>query len=402
MSEEREVQPITRSCSEERPKCRLCVRRNVSCEYPDQLPRASTNSPSASKAHLADSPALSYSPSQQSEPTPNTAPLLCLYPSSTETLKLSNLRLLHHWTVSTSLAMSQYPKDCYIWQTVLPQIGFQYSFVLHAVLSLAALHIAYHDTPETKSMWMEGIDYHSKSVLGFQKEVAHITDESSEALFMWSLCNLIYTFATSNPLRQGPDATNSSGSSTQYDKLLGAEWIPMMRGVTAILEPTHNSLRFGRMNTMMSLGNWDELDPDKGDQDPEDIQFCGTRETWKSSEKAHVYEDVLQTLRRCRLYSAQFRQMDAETLENWGYNKEFSAPLTWINLAPEAYFSLLQQRQPPALILFSFFGAMLHRLNHYWFMEGWGKATVEAIADILGSYWRPWISWPLRVIHDSE
>ncbi|EMT72214.1 hypothetical protein FOC4_g10004075 [Fusarium odoratissimum] len=46
-------------CSKERPKCRLCVHRNISCECPGQFFQASTNSPSASKTHLADSPGLS-------------------------------------------------------------------------------------------------------------------------------------------------------------------------------------------------------------------------------------------------------------------------------------------------------------------------------------------------------
>jgi hypothetical protein len=81
---------------------------------------------------------------------------------------LLNLRLLHHWTISTSIGVSKWPKDRWVWQTVLPQIGFRYSFMLYAMLSLAALHIAYHNGAEGNSMWMAGIFHHSQALSGFQ------------------------------------------------------------------------------------------------------------------------------------------------------------------------------------------------------------------------------------------
>ncbi|KAG4275407.1 hypothetical protein FPRO04_14393 [Fusarium proliferatum] len=357
-----------------------------------------------SMSAVPDSPqqfCVPQSPSRKSEPTPYTTSVDTLDYASTNGLGLIDLRLLHHWTIATSIGVSKWPKDRWIWQTVLPQIGFRYSFVLHAMLGLAALHIAYQDGVEGNSMWTAGIFHHSQALSGFQQEIAHITEENSEALFMWSVCNILYTFAMSNPLRQAPDLVAPSTKSTQYDKTLGAEWIPMIRGVNAVLVPTHNFIRLGRMKAMMSLGNWYELDPDKDNPCPEDVYFCGVREIWKASDSSQIYEEVLRVIRRCRLYSQQFCKMDAETLEQWGHNKEWSAPFILINMVPEAYFPLLQQRQPPALVLFSYFGAMLHKLDHYWFLEGWGKAIVETVADILGSYWEPWISWPLQVIQGS-
>jgi hypothetical protein len=281
---------------------------------------------------------------------------------------------------------------------VLPQIGFRYEFVLHALLGLAALHIAHQAPSERKAMWVDGIYHHNKALGGFQKEIISITEDNSEALFTWSICNVLYVFAMSNPLQETADGVPHLSTSERNEKILGVEWIPMIRGMNAVLEPTHNYLRFGRMNTVMSLGNWDKLDPNQDNPDFEDIYFCGTRETWSNSDHSDVYEEALQILRRCRLYSQQFHNMDAKTLNQWGYNKEWSGPLIFIHFAPNSYFSLLRQRQPPALILFSLFGALLHGINDYWFLQGWGKAIVEVVADVLGSYWKPWLSWPLQVV----
>ncbi|KAF5693099.1 UPC2-like regulatory protein [Fusarium denticulatum] len=291
-------------------------------------------------------------------------------------------------------------KTLYIWQEAFPQIGFRYPFVLHALLGLAALHIAYTSPTERTRSWLVGTHHHNEALSGFQRELSTITEENSEALFSWSICNVLYVFATSNPLYQGTDGGPTSLTSAQKEKVLGVEWIPMMRGLQAVLLPTHNYLRFGRMKAIMSTGNWDKLDPEKESQDPEDAHFCRARESWSDSDRSQVYEEALQVLRKCRLYSSQFREMDSETRSNWGYNKEWSAPLMFIHFAPESYFALLRQRQPPALILFSLFGALLHRIRNYWFLEGWGKAIVEVIADILGSYWREWLLWSLEVIQE--
>ncbi|KAM0244018.1 hypothetical protein ACHAP5_006682 [Fusarium lateritium] len=330
--------------------------------------------------------------------TPATTPLQSLDHTTTDALKLVDLRLLHHWTVSTSIDLCRCPETRFIWQEVLPQIGFEYEFILHALLGLAALHIAHQSPSERKVMMVDGIYHHSKALSGFQKEISNVTERNSEALFTWSICNVLYVFAMSNPLQEAADGGSHLSASARKEKILGAEWIPMIRGMDAVLVPTHNYLRFGRMNIIMSRGNWDKLDPDQVNPDFEDIYFCGTRETWSNSDHAEVYEEALQILRKCRLYSQQFRSMDTKTRDQWGYNKEWSGPLIFIHFAPNSYFLLLQQRQPPALILFSLFGALLHGLNDFWYLKGWGKAIVEVVEDVLGSYWKPWLSWPLEVV----
>ncbi|KAG4275409.1 hypothetical protein FPRO04_14395 [Fusarium proliferatum] len=325
-------------------------------------------------------------------------PLFGLYEATAETFKLTDLRLLHHWTVSTSIDICRCSKVRYIWQTILPQIGLKHSFVLHALLGLAALHIAHQDPSERGARWADGVYHHSKALDGFQKAINCITKENSEALFTWSMCNVLYVFATSNPLQDTPDIVSRSTVSIRNENILGSEWIPMIRGMHAVLEPIHNYLCFGRMSAMMSLGNWDKLNPDQDSSSLEDTHFCRTRETWKGSNCPEIYDRVLQTLRKCRLYSQQFRSMDSGTADHWGYNKEWSGPLMFIQFAPESYFSLVQQRQPPALVLFALFGALLHDLDDYWFLKGWGKAIVEVVEDVLGGYWKPWISWPLQVV----
>jgi hypothetical protein len=313
---------------------------------------------------------------------------------------MSDLALLHHWTLSTSLSICRESSCVDIWRRVFPEVGFEHPFVAHAILSLAALHLAYSAGARDGANVAKAAEHYNEALLGFRQAVANITDTNSEALFIWSLLNVIYVFASLTQLGDA-DAENSASHMSRMprkEQVLGIEWIPMIRGIEAVLYPTHNYLRFGRMQVIMSVGNWDDLEPGPITSQGPDSYLCRARETWKNSSDVETYDRVLWILRKCWMFIQQFDTMDAATLATWGYNRSWSGPLMFVHFAPDAYFTLLHQRQPPALVLFAYFGVLLHGITDYWFLEGLGKEIVEVVADLLGSYWRPWISWPLDAV----
>lgn len=283
-----------------------------------------------------------------------------------------------------------------MWQRVFPQIGFEHPFVTHAILSLAALDLAHtHETRDATNV-ARAAEHHNKALRGFRQSVTDISEQNSEALFVWSLLNVIYVFGIS--ACHGTVTEGEASHNSYKDSALGVEWIPMIRGIEAILIPTHNYIRLGRMKNMMSVGNWYELEPGPTGSGGLDGHLRRIRETWKDSNEAKTYDEALDILRKCCIYIRQFEGMDAATLTGWGYNRSWAGPLMFIHFVPQAFVTLLHQRQPPALILFSYFGVILHDLNDYWFMRGWARKVVEVVSDLLGSYWRPLIAWPMKVV----
>ncbi|KAF4878618.1 Protein RTA1 [Colletotrichum siamense] len=216
-----------------------------------------------------------------------------------------------------------------------------------------------------------------------------------EALLAWSLLNIIYVFSISKQL---PDQDKRTAARLRRDRVLGMEWIPMARGINAVLVPTYQYLKDGPMSSLITLGNWNELDPGDSLPEPVDAQLCRLKETWANNNDAKTYDEALHILRKCRMYVLQFKSMNPQTLAQWGFNRDWAGPLTFIHFVPQEYVSLLHQRQPPALVLFAYFGAFMHALDDYWFFEGWGKDIVEVVDDLLGSYWRSWITWPIEYV----
>jgi hypothetical protein len=266
---------------------------------------------------------------------------------------------------------------------------------MQALLGLTALHIAYLEPQERLRHTADAARYHNEGLQGFNKAIQFSNDETADSLFIWSSLNLLYVFGISGRLGEG--IWDDSGWGNRKDRILGMGWIPMLRGVQTVLSPSFYTLRDGPLGELLSIGNWDEIDPDEV-LEANDQRFCLTREAWKNSPDAPTYEKTLQVLRRCRMFMAQFSSMNTEAPQEAIFNRLWQGAFLFVPFAPEEYFTLLQQRQPPALILYAFYGALLHALNESWFMEGWGHDIVEVIDDLLGPYWKQWISWPLEVV----
>lgn len=305
------------------------------------------------------------------------------------------MALLHHWTWSTSQSVADFPDVSRYWQTVFPQIAFEHIFVMHAILSLAALHQAYLDPKRRRQLTMEAIRYHNQALQGFQRGIGRMNDGNGDALFACSSLNIIYVFAMYGQLYD--DAELDMTPAARQSRILGAEWLPMVRGVAAVLHPVHQRVQLGPLSSLLSLGNWDDIDPDSmrvaGDE-----HFRSLGNIWADSGDHEIYDKALFCLRRSLAYMKQFETMNSETAGGLSYNRRLSGPLVWIHITPEEYFLRLHQRQPHAMLLFAYFGVVFHTLNGSWFFERWGRDIVQVVDELLGEYWKPWTEWPKHVV----
>ncbi|KAH7142737.1 hypothetical protein B0J13DRAFT_50680 [Dactylonectria estremocensis] len=384
-------------CDEEEPACTACVRHGHPCVYPSTKIATPCLTPSSDH-----STARSYTSSLQGDEASLTSSLAIPYltesgqtpSSSTTTFALDDLALFHHWTLSTSLDIVKSSGGDYYWQRVFPQIAFRHDFVMHGILSLAALHLAYRQSADRRRLVLIAAHHHNIALQGFQEGITQMSDDNSDALFVCTSLNILYVFGVFGPLCEDPTENRKS-------RILGAQWIPMIRGIEAVLQPVYGRVRFGPLSSLLGLGNWDELDPN--DQSvAEDSHLHSIQEVWAHSSDAHVYDKALSVLRKCNAYMRQFRTMNPEISAQWGYNQAWSAPFIWLHFAPDKYFELLQQRQPPALLIFAYLGTLFHGLNDYWYMDGWGRNMVDVANELLGEYWNQWMAWPKQVVGIHE
>lgn len=312
--------------------------------------------------------------------------------------EMKELELLHQWSVTTSLSIVNTPAVDYMWQIIFPQIALHHPFVMYGIFSVTALHGAYLDSSKRYRLMLDAASYHNKALEGFRMGIDHVSDENSDALFVSATLNIPCVFASFGKLYD--DLSENPDAAARTSRILGAEWIPMIRGIRPVVHLIFERVKLGPLSSLLSLGNWDEVNPDNSPS-TEDQRLRRIEEAWAGSDDAETYDESMQFLRKCYAWIAQFKTMREDVLAKWGYNRVWSGSFIWLHFAPDRYFVLLKQRQPPALLLFAYFGVLLHNVDGYWWAHGWGKSIITVIDELLGSYWRPWMEWPLQVVAPS-
>ncbi|KAH7138488.1 hypothetical protein B0J11DRAFT_16624 [Dendryphion nanum] len=374
-------------CGEEKPRCSHCVRHEKVCEY-TQPTAVSGLSPSGRSTLQVDSSTASVEANSPSAVSVLSMPTSSAHlPSSLFDMK--DMALLHHWCLVTSTSIINARKLDYLWQTLLPQVGFGHPHVMHSILSLTALHIAYLNPSNKSSSILDAAQHHSKALEGFKEGINCPTPENSDALFANAALTFFYAFLMFGKLYDD-DSGNRDSPAARTARILGAGWIPLVRGLEAVLHPTFDHVRIGPLKDMLSNGNWGELNLNNS-TDPYDEEILRIREVWHQKEDADVYNEALNNLRTCRMFIAQFDVLEVDYPPEWGLNRGWAGPFIWVFVVKQKFFDLLEQRQPPALLVFAWFGATLHSLDKYWWMEGCGKGIVNVVGECLGSYWDPWM-----------
>ncbi|GJC97823.1 C6 zinc finger protein [Colletotrichum higginsianum] len=289
------------------------------------------------------------------------------------------------------MAMVGPPQVNRCWQDTLPRIALRYPFLMHAILSLSALHLAYTNTATKEQHSLDAVRHYDTSLKGFREAIHNIDIDNCHALFGCSTLNAICVIGL---LGSHDDHTSTASRTSDF---LGINYIPTIRGVKAVLHPRYQEVRTGPLGLLLSLQDWKELDPD-GVPSPEAERFRNLGTIWLDSVDRHIYDEALGVLRKCQAYSFQAPSVQDDTAKRWGYKESWNRSILFIHFASEEYFTRLYQRQPHALVLFAYFAVLLHGLNGYWFFRGWGRGIVEVVDRLLGDYWWPWMEWPKYIV----
>jgi hypothetical protein len=231
---------------------------------------------------------------------------------------------------------------------------------------------------------------------GFSSDIQNICAHNGDAIFANSILLFFHAFLTFGSINgRGNVTTDFVVRSTQ---VLAGEWIPMIRGISAVLNPLYPYVIHGPLKALLDLKDWDSMDPD-AHCTASDEHFKRLPELWKDDQHAQVYDEALLLLRKCYAFMSQVdSRPESSQRVALGYNRAWSGPFSWLILESEDYMTLQKQRQPQALIIFAFFGGLLQLLDGYWWAEGCGRSIVQAVDGCLGPYWSGWIVWPKQIL----
>lgn len=295
---------------------------------------------------------------------------------------MDDLELLHHYTTSTCLTITQEPLARNFWRVNVPQIAFKTPYILESILSLSALHLA-RFRPDRKDFYdAQAFAHHDAALTMASPLIMNITRDNAVQLFLFSTITNFFAFAKP---RDDADFLIANNDSMP-------DWLYLFRGVRALMDAESNWIHSSSIAVMFESG----------------IQM---HQFWLSATFENEAFRELETNIRTSLGDDQFTQQllfDAlhdlkrsfALLLNSNQSDENKTRgiFVWLYKISDAYIDLVGKGNNEALCVLAFFCVLLRRLDFMWWMEGWGLHLIERIYLRLNNTYRLWIRWPIEEI----
>ncbi|KAI9881272.1 MAG: hypothetical protein M1830_005558 [Pleopsidium flavum] len=288
------------------------------------------------------------------------------------------LRLMHHYTLFTYKSIAAAPEALDIWQNLIPQLAFEYDFLLQGILAATSLHLALTDSSHQETHSGLALQYYITASALFRPHLTSITPSNISALFAFSCIVPVCAFG----FPQIP--------------YLPINPLPEIHETIVLLRGTADIVRSG--------SHWLECGPFKHLLLPEPSSPCGALpmeieaallglskrndETTTDAALRNAYCMAITTLRHT------FR------LAGEAPGKANTALLFPIQIPPEIPVKI-RDGEPMALSILAHYAVVLHWLNSFIWLRRWGRQVVNAVEAAVGEEWRGCIAWAIEEVKND-
>jgi hypothetical protein len=370
-------------CDENKPICKKCEIHGQSCSYLQTHPLKRGPPTVASMLSPPHPPSGSGSISPVlSVPAP-----VLLPPALPMNFTMTDLELLHFWTTKSIASFVDFPSCITLFQTTVVEIALTHPFLMHEILSLAALHLS-DLKPARSGHYRHASDTHLATGLSqFQPEIANLSTENCHACYAYAVMIFTHTWA-SQEIDKPSTLFFAPSSMHQELDCVPVQWIKLHRGSNEIMDSLSYVITEGPLEPLFRP--WKGLDPNRPDPLPpiEEEQLSKLPNSWSSSSLSsgdkETLNSVLKSLRRVFNILAYSQNIS-----------KLSAVMSWFSMLTENYIRMLKDKVPEALLVVVFYCVALKRAEHMWWVKGKGENLIRTVMGELGEEWEQWTRWPV-------
>jgi hypothetical protein len=312
-------------------------------------------------------------------------------PSSTSFLPakftMLDLELLHFWTTETVQASIDFTEGVELFRTTIVQWAFEYPFLMHEFLAMAAIHLA-HLRPQKRSHYRHAADSHSATALSlFQPEIANLTAENCHACFAFATNISMHAWAA-----QELDKPSSLffKPSSHYQSA-NVQWVKLHRGTNTILTTLWSVIEKGPLNCLFA--DWAHLDPDRPDPllPEEEKPLNSLHEAWKTSALSDQQKELLdKTLKATKRTFSMLYLMPGPS--------KLATGISWFAQISDEFIQMVADKIPEALLIVVYYCVVLKKLGDTWWLVGKAENLLRTVMTELGGGWETWTRWPIEQV----
>lgn len=291
----------------------------------------------------------------------------------------SDMELMHHYSTTACYTLPRGREITHIWQHELVQIALIHDPLLHQILAISAFHLAHNSPIQHRNYAMLASQHQSEAARGLRAQLMNPTPENSHANFAAASLLIIGAFAA----QAACPGSEESSAPCLKDML---DIFMLARGMNVVLHAFEEIVQNGRFKDLFTLPNFTRpmiyMEAICGRLRDLSIQL-------KSEEQdptvLRIVDDEISGFIACikdSVYSAPV--------------PEVRVLVRWPIMLKEEFLKLLQQRNPTALTVFSYYCAVVHEAQaSAWYTSGWGLSVARDVKSSITSLQAEAIRWPL-------
>jgi hypothetical protein len=215
--------------------------------------------------------------------------------------------------------------------------------------------------------------------------IAHVAKENCEHLILFS--HLMSYFALAKP--------KDSDDSLVAGNRAMPEWLYVFRGMRVLVFSMTLATRTASILERSGIRVYEAWTNRKFDNQAfRDLEGClqkqGAEISDSSTQKAQTLMDAARVLKRSFGFFYGGDNSPEEPPDR--------VTFIWLYMVSDEYVDLVKNGDNEALCVLAFFCVLLKRLDHYWWVEGWGLHLIQRIYSLLDDEHRLWVRWPIEEI----
>ncbi|KAL2810005.1 hypothetical protein BJX63DRAFT_330812 [Aspergillus granulosus] len=362
-------------CDEQGPPCSNCTNRELKCFYSKipAVPSSTNKSESPTPAQGHNTPHFVAQPYRQAHEINSS-------PNGASSAELRKLELMHKFSTETYQSLCNSSADFYIWQMVVPRKALAHDFLMNGILAIASLHIASSMDASGASTYINtALEYHNQTLTPFRHAIDDINYENCDAVFAHSVVTTIIGIAL-------PQLTTEKEEKVSMTEkiILAAELLQGVSKILSICRPWMQLKLFSSGDDFWGQANI-SLD---ADTEAALNSLSALTDDVTNADQQNIFKDALTLLRQC--------------FTRYANSRDIASILAWTAAVKKGFVDALRCRQPLALLILMYWGALLHELHgRVWWAKNSGSALVLELSVELRSYYPHWkhiMIWPKEKI----
>lgn len=283
------------------------------------------------------------------------------------------------WCTATYRTLSRGELTDPVWKNAVPEEGLAHPFLMHGILALSALHLARTNPAASRraAYLNRAVTHQNQALVLFRERLCDVNENNAKAMFAFSSIVVVYTFGF-------PHTPDVQDPWTCIDDLY--QILVLTRGIQQVIRPTAEFLCASVFAPILQV---DETHAPL----PADAAKA-IRHLRKANDVCHTRDPAHER----EVYTATINNIS--DMLSWVHSGTNTSVIAgrWAIKLPSRFLDLLRDREPLALVMLAYYGALLHYLKHRWCFDEWCVRIAKAVWAILDDQWRPLVHWAMREI----